>query len=153
MYQMPIVDGLTSAKMIRSFEKTHPSHQLSARAAPNKRVPIIAVSASLVEKDRKVYIQAGFDGWILKPISFHRLREIMNGLLDPETRRQNLYCPGQWEHGGWFDEPQDDAFAADTKPTQQSPTTAPSVSGLASSPKAAVAVERTAAAEVGSGQG
>jgi CheY-like chemotaxis protein len=69
---MPIVDGLTSTKMIRSFEKSHPSHLLSKRAARNGRVPIIAVSASLLEKERQTYIDAGFDGWILKPISFDR---------------------------------------------------------------------------------
>lgn len=125
---MPIVDGLTSAKMFRSFEKTHPNHQLSTRAALNKRVPIIAVSASLVERERQVYIDAGFDGWILKPIAFNRLSEIMNGLVDQEARRNSIYRPGGWEYGGWFDEPRDDAFAADTRPSAQRPINAPGAS-------------------------
>lgn len=125
---MPIVDGLTSAKMIRSYEKTNPSHQLSTRAALNRRVPIIAVSASLVEKERQVYIDAGFDGWILKPIAFNRLSEIMNGLVDQEVRKDLLYKPGCWEHGGWFDDPRNDAFSADTKPSEQPPMNAPGAS-------------------------
>jgi CheY-like chemotaxis protein len=41
--QMPIVDGLTSTKMIRSFEKSHPETDLSSRAKGNGRVPIFAV--------------------------------------------------------------------------------------------------------------
>lgn len=124
--QMPIVDGLSSAKMIRSFEKSHPSHVLTARASLNGRVPIIAVSASLLEKERQMYIDAGFDGWILKPISFPRLSELMTGIVDKEARRDNLYKPGRWERGGWFLEVQPDVFAAQTKPSDRQPMTAPS---------------------------
>ncbi|PNS14919.1 Histidine protein kinase 1 [Sphaceloma murrayae] len=119
--QMPIVDGLTSTKMIRSFEKSHPSHLLSTRASLNGRVPIIAVSASLEERNRKMYIDAGFDGWILKPVSFDRLTEIMAGIVDSSVRRKNLYKQGSWEKGGWFESTQKDVFAADTRPTQDVP--------------------------------
>ena len=125
---MPIVDGLTSTKMIRSFEKSHPTHLLSSRASLNRRVPIIAVSASLVEKERHVYIDAGFDGWILKPISFNRLIDIMTGIVDERVREDNLYKPGGWEHGGWFDEAQKDIFAANTKPSEKPRMTAPGAS-------------------------
>ena len=107
---MPIVDGLTSAKMIRSYEKTHPTRRLSARAALNGHIPIIAVSASLVERDRQTYMDAGFDGWILKPISFLRLAELLAGIVDPRIRHAALYQPGEWERGGWFAE----GGAADT---------------------------------------
>ena len=99
---MPIVDGLTSTKMIRSYEKTHPMRRLSTRGALNGRIPIIAVSASLIERDRQTYIDAGFDGWILKPISFSRLAELLAGIVDPHVRRAALYQPGEWERGGWF---------------------------------------------------
>jgi hypothetical protein len=115
---MPIVDGLTSTKMIRSFEKTHTvSQALSERAALNGRVPIIAVSASLVERERQTYIDAGFDAWILKPISFDRLQVLLSGIVEPSTREECLYKPGKWESGGWFDMARKDAqFEADTKP-------------------------------------
>ena len=122
---MPIVDGLTSTKMIRSFEKSHPTHLLSTRASLNGRVPIIAVSASLIEKERQVYIDAGFDGWILKPISFPRLSEIMVGIVEKGVRQKNLYRPGGWESGGWFAEAQADVFAAETTPSKEPPTSAP----------------------------
>jgi hypothetical protein len=123
---MPIVDGLTSTKMIRSFEKSHPTHMLSKRAARNGRIPIIAVSASLIEKERQVYIDAGFDGWILKPISFDRLKQIMLGIVDASVRKENLYKSGGWERGGWFQQAQKDIFAADTTPSDRMPMTDPS---------------------------
>ncbi|KAF2423428.1 hypothetical protein EJ08DRAFT_596109 [Tothia fuscella] len=119
--QMPIVDGLTSTKMIRSHEKTHPSHKLSRRANLNSRVPVIAVSASLIEKERQTYVDAGFDAWILKPISFARLKILMDGIVDKKAREEALYQPGQWEKGGWFDMP--------AKTATSSPVEAPKLDG------------------------
>lgn len=124
---MPIVDGLTSTKMIRSFEKSHPTHMLSTRASLNGRIPVIAVSASLLEKERRIYIDAGFDGWILKPVSFPRLAEILTGIVDSKVRRDNLYRQGNWEKGGWFENAQPSVFSAETKPNpDQIPPSAPS---------------------------
>ncbi len=124
-YQMPIVDGLTSTKMIRSFEKTHPSEVLSKRAALNGRVPIFAVSASLVERDCQRYIDAGFDAWILKPIDFKRLSILLSGIVEEGTRETCLYKPGEWERGGWFCKRQPDVFSAYTKPSAHAPVHSP----------------------------
>ena len=121
---MPIVDGLTSTKLIRSFEKSHPTELLSRRAALNGRVPIFAVSASLVEKDRQVYITAGFDAWILKPVDFKRLQRLLSGIVEEEARKECLYKPGEWERGGWFTESQLDVYASSTKPSDSSPISA-----------------------------
>ena len=92
---MPIKDGHTSTKEIRSFENSH---------ASDIKVPVIAVSASLVERERDFYMDVGFDGWILKPIPFDRLRHIMSGVADTAARKEDLYKPGCWERGGWFKE-------------------------------------------------
>lgn len=118
--QMPIVDGLSSTKMIRSYEKTHDEDILSPRAATNGRVPILAVSASLVERERHTYIDAGFDGWILKPIDFNRLNTLLTGIVNESTRKSCLYQPGQWERGGFFDRRQ---RSAETKFSNKSPAT------------------------------
>jgi CheY-like chemotaxis protein len=99
---MPIVDGVTSTQMIRSFETARMKSYLSSRALANGRVPIFAVSASLVEQDREKYIDAGFDGWIVKPIDFKRLSSLFAGMVDDEARNLCLYRPGEWECGGWF---------------------------------------------------
>ena len=123
---MPIVDGLTSTKMIRSHEKSHPREILSERAATNGRVPIIAVSASLLEGEREKYINSGFDGWILKPIDFKRLSVLMEAITDDSVRESCLYKPGEWEIGGWFARRQPDLFSSETKPDPDSKvTTAP----------------------------
>ena len=118
---MPIVDGLTATKMIRSFEKSFSDGFLSKRAALNGRVPIFAVSASLIEKNRQVYVDAGFDGWILKPIDFKRLTVIMLGIVEEKTRESCLYEPGEWERGGWFAKQQPDIFTSSTKPSAKAP--------------------------------
>ncbi|KAK8143649.1 Light-sensor Protein kinase [Beauveria asiatica] len=100
--QMPIVDGLTSTKMIRSMERESQIKGHSDVAKRNGRVPIIAVSASLVEGQRQTYIDAGFDAWILKPIDFKRLSVLMGGIHNDLARNASVYMPGQWEAGGWF---------------------------------------------------
>ncbi|KAF2848680.1 hypothetical protein T440DRAFT_151558 [Plenodomus tracheiphilus IPT5] len=120
--QMPIVDGLTSTKMIRSYEKTH-TKIYSPRAALCGRVPIIAVSASLIERDRQQYIDAGFDAWILKPISFDRLKNLMAAIVDTDIRKECLYQPGEWEKGGWFHTGKKTSDQVATKPTSQAPVT------------------------------
>jgi DNA-binding response OmpR family regulator len=74
-------------------------------------VPIIAVSASLVERERDFYIDVGFDGWILKPISFARLQHIMTGVADSSARNEDLYKLNNWERGGWFKEASEVVFS------------------------------------------
>ncbi|KAI4158157.1 MAG: hypothetical protein LQ342_007701 [Letrouitia transgressa] len=132
--QMPIVDGLTSTKMIRSFEKANPHTTLSNPAARNGRVPIFAVSASLVEKERQKYIDAGFDGWILKPIDFQRLSVLLAGIVEERTRERCLYVPGQWEKGGWFSKTQADVFDVSTAPAPNDPVSQTQI-GTASAEK------------------
>ncbi|KAH8601359.1 putative cyanobacterial phytochrome B [Bisporella sp. PMI_857] len=127
--QMPIVDGLTSAKMIRAFEKAHPDIAISARAASNGRVPIFAVSASLMERNRQEYIDAGFDGWILKPIDFQRLNTLLTGIVEYATRKSCLYKAGKWENGGWFQKSQSFMKDAKTKPFDKTPMQKPSQHG------------------------
>ncbi|KAK4920486.1 hypothetical protein LTR66_016725 [Elasticomyces elasticus] len=116
--QMPIVDGFGATKMIRSYEKTQSTACLSVRAALNGRIPIFAVSASLIEKEREKYIQYGFDGWILKPVDFKRVNELMKGIVNHECRKSCLYKPGQWEQGGWFEPYKEGSriYDADTHP-------------------------------------
>ncbi|KUJ23074.1 putative cyanobacterial phytochrome B [Mollisia scopiformis] len=123
--QMPIVDGLTSTKMIRSHEKSHPDSRLSPRASANGRVPIFAVSASLVERERQTYINAGFDGWVLKPIDFKRLNVLLEGIVVENTRNSCLYHPGGWEKGGWFHRNQPSILRASTFPSEKTPVQLP----------------------------
>ncbi|RAL58832.1 hypothetical protein DID88_009142 [Monilinia fructigena] len=101
--QMPIANGFESTSMIRSFEKkTNPL--ISQRASVYGRLPIIAVSASLDEQKREKYIDCGFDGWILKPINFKKLEEILESVEDNQKREKLLYGNENvvWWKGGWL---------------------------------------------------
>ncbi|KAI0823185.1 hypothetical protein BC628DRAFT_1411740 [Trametes gibbosa] len=105
--QMPLLNGYEATERIRILEKDAAllpciSHQL------NGRIPIFAVSASLLEHQRDELYRLGMDGWILKPIDFKRLRAILRGVVDPVQRERDVYRPGiSWESGGWFSRPAD----------------------------------------------
>ncbi|KAG8169981.1 hypothetical protein KVR01_000726 [Diaporthe batatas] len=100
--QMPIMDGLTAAKTIREIEHAGEHQYLSSISSNHGRIPIFAVSASLLEREKQTYMSAGFDGWILKPIDFKRLESLLFGIIDDQTRNDAVYKAGQWERGGWF---------------------------------------------------
>jgi two-component system sensor histidine kinase/response regulator len=60
--QMPVMDGFTSAKNIRTF---------------NASIPIIALSAAVMEKDKQLTEEAGMNGHIAKPIDLSQLQNIL----------------------------------------------------------------------------
>jgi CheY-like chemotaxis protein len=104
---------------------------LAPRPSLNGRIPIFAVSASLVEREYQTYIDAGFDGWILKPIDFKRLGILLEGIVDEEVRNTCLYRTGEWERGGWFHTRHQSLRQANTKPSQTNPVHEPNRSALA----------------------
>merc|ERR1711977_112742 len=99
--KMPTVDGTLATRMIRFHEKesSFRNQQANGREVQTlrQRVPVLAMSTALVEENRFEYIQNGFDGWIMKPIDFQRLDLILQGVKNPELKRDSLYVPGQWE--------------------------------------------------------
>jgi CheY-like chemotaxis protein len=99
--QMPLVDGIDATRLIRGYERES-SPPLSQQVQSYGRIPIIAVSASLSEPSRSDYIASGFDGWILKPIDFPRLQELITGIQDEEVRKSLLYGRSPWNRGGYF---------------------------------------------------
>jgi len=106
--QMPIMDGKTAAKEIRKLEAdlgpNHgPNHDIDPLRVDG-RIPIFAVSASLYESDR-TSLAEHFDGWLLKPLDFPRVRVLFAGLEDPAKRSAEVYVQGQWEKGGYLREP------------------------------------------------
>jgi DNA-binding response OmpR family regulator len=101
---MPILNGLEATQQIRYLESTKlPKTDRLAHSLNGGRIPIFAVSASLVERQREELEQIGIDGWILKPIDFGRLYTILRGVTDPVQRERDEYHVGSsWEIGGWL---------------------------------------------------
>ncbi|KAJ5383598.1 hypothetical protein N7517_001509 [Penicillium concentricum] len=97
--QMPIVDGLGATQMIREYEQ----QELANETTPAPRIPIFAVSASLLEENRTMYMDSGFDGWVMKPIDFQRVDRLLGGVRLQWVREEVVYRPGVWEAGGWFE--------------------------------------------------
>lgn len=68
---MPVVDGLQATRMIRAFEQ-----------GGNTRIPIVALTASVLNDDRVVAQEAGMDGFAVKPIDIAQLfKEIKRVVL------------------------------------------------------------------------
>ena len=88
--------------MIRAFETEGDPVLTPTANLNNKHIPIFAVSASLLGKDAPNFIEAGFDGWIMKPIDFIRLGTMLKASWRGDLREGLAYQPGQWVKGGWF---------------------------------------------------
>ncbi|GAA6008926.1 uncharacterized protein JCM10292_006565 [Rhodotorula paludigena] len=119
--QMPIMGGVEASRNIRRLERDEPVPVDKQRETSrlNRGIPILAVSASLPERDRPTIVDAELDGWLLKPIDFKRLRTLMRGALDLEARDVEVYRPGQWERGGWLSASPTSSGPASPKPADQ----------------------------------
>ena len=69
--QMPVMDGYTVTRKIRSLEN-------KAIA----KIPIIAVSANAFDEDRQTSLEAGMNGHLAKPIVVDELLEVLGGILE-----------------------------------------------------------------------
>ncbi|MFP6847099.1 MAG: PAS domain S-box protein [Pseudomonas sp.] len=73
--QMPLVDGLEASRRIRAFEATH----------PREPIPIIALTASVLDQDRQAALDAGMNGFASKPLDMAALLAEMARLLGVAT--------------------------------------------------------------------
>lgn len=65
--RMPKKDGIQTTKEIRAMQK--------------KRIPIIALTASLMDQEKESCVKAGIDDFVPKPIIIKNLRTKMGQLL------------------------------------------------------------------------
>ncbi len=68
--QMPIMDGYSATKSIRSFENKELAE-----------IPIIAMTANAFEEDRKKALEAGMNGHVAKPINVNQLLATISSVL------------------------------------------------------------------------
>lgn len=72
---MPVIDGFELTKRIREMEQDESSKQTSVRES--RRLPIVALTAHALDRDRKACLQAGFDSWLPKPIDRNQLFQVL----------------------------------------------------------------------------
>ncbi len=66
--QLPEMDGVTAMRVIKSDKK-------------NKDIPVIALTASAMKGEEEKILNAGFDGYIAKPIDTKKLIETVGAFV------------------------------------------------------------------------
>lgn len=88
--RMPVMNGYAMAQRMRLREQTD----------GRRRVPILALSAELTPDDLQRGLEAGMDGWLLKPLSAQRLREVLEhwlpGTPDASTQPAKEVAQAAW---------------------------------------------------------
>ncbi|MFB9141870.1 response regulator [Vibrio artabrorum] len=72
--QMPVLDGFEATKQIRALEE-----------GSSKHVPIVALTANVVQRDKHLCFDVGMDEFLSKPVNQGTLREIVAGFLSDEA--------------------------------------------------------------------
>jgi len=65
--QMPVMGGLEATANILSHERQH----------KKRHIPIVALTANALVGDKEMYMAAGMDGYLSKPIELEALRELL----------------------------------------------------------------------------
>ncbi|MBU2931866.1 response regulator [Vibrio cyclitrophicus] len=78
--QMPVLDGFEATKQIRVLEEDSSKH-----------IPIVALTANVVQRDKHLCFDVGMDEFLPKPVNQGKLREIVEGFLskDSESTSKN----------------------------------------------------------------
>jgi CheY-like chemotaxis protein len=74
---MPKMDGLDATRKLRQ----DPAFQ---------SIPVVALTAFGTDGFRRAAAEAGFDGYLTKPVDFERLRRLMNALLSGSHESQSI---------------------------------------------------------------
>jgi len=70
--QLPGISGFDVLAELRSW-------------SDRTRLPVVAVTASVMDHDRRKILAAGFDAYVSKPVNIRELLETLNGLLAQEA--------------------------------------------------------------------
>ena len=71
--QLPGMNGIDALKVLRVDAVT-------------ARIPVIAVTASVMQQDRNLITEAGFDGYIGKPINLKEFVDTVRAMVEGETK-------------------------------------------------------------------
>ena len=67
--QLPGVDGIEALARLRADERT-------------AAIPVLALTAQAMRGDRERFVEAGFDGYLAKPVNVLELIEVVTGYLE-----------------------------------------------------------------------
>ena len=73
--QMPVMGGIESTKEMILFEKQN----------NQKHVPIVALTANALSGDREIYLEAGMDDYLSKPINVKKLKKLIGNYFDTKS--------------------------------------------------------------------
>ena len=71
-HMMPQMDGLETLKRLRAAKEA------------NKKIPVVALTANTIDGAKEMFLEAGFQAYVSKPIQPERLEEVLLELLRPE---------------------------------------------------------------------
>ncbi len=69
--QMPVMDGVEATRRLRASD------------GPNTRIPVIALTANVMEDQCEAYSAAGMDAWLPKPIDPQHLLRVIAAAVEP----------------------------------------------------------------------
>ena len=70
--QLPGMSGIEGLRALRAESAT-------------ARIPVVAITASVMQADREQIMRAGFDGFIEKPITVRSFLEVVEGVLQARS--------------------------------------------------------------------
>ena len=97
--QMPIMDGFEATRQLRRLEG---ERSTNSTANPTARLPIIALTANVMDGDRERCIDVGFDDYLAKPFRGHEVQAVLRRWLTSYVEANSAQAaPGGGPmHGG-----------------------------------------------------
>ena len=77
--QMPVMSGIESTKEIILFEQRN----------NKKHIPIVALTANALAGDREIYIEAGMDDYLSKPINVIKLKKLIGNYFNKKPLQES----------------------------------------------------------------